>query len=142
MQNMAGRITEAKSVMICSPFVPCRTPMLNVKQKLSQKLRFLDIGECGTVHALQGRQADIVILVLGSKSGKNGHQTRRWAAAEPNLINVAVSRAVETLVVIGCAADWQCFETMKRIAAELGRFGGGTVESLSDLPAKKEAGLF
>jgi superfamily I DNA and/or RNA helicase len=116
--------------------------MQNVKQKLSQKLRFLDIGECGTVHALQGRQADIVILVLGSKSGKNGHQTRRWAAAEPNLINVAVSRAVETLVVIGCAADWQCFETMKRIAAELGRFGGGTVESLSDLPVRKEAGLF
>ena len=56
----------------------------------------------GTVHVFQGQEYDVVILVLGGGSAG----ARRWAAATPNLLNVAVTRAKDRLYVVGDHAAW------------------------------------
>ncbi|KAK1548689.1 hypothetical protein Q3G72_023666 [Acer saccharum] len=63
--------------------------------------------ESGTVHRFQGREADIVLLVLGSAPGPTGTPSRHWASHRPNLLNVALTRARLRLYVIGNVEDWQ-----------------------------------
>ena len=59
----------------------------------------------GTIHTVQGREAEAVIFVLGAP---NPDQTgaRGWAGKQPNLLNVAVTRAKEALYVIGNRNLW------------------------------------
>ncbi len=59
----------------------------------------------GTVHTVQGQEADVVVLVLGT--GKENGRARSWAAEKPNLLNVAASRAKRRLYVIGNRERWQ-----------------------------------
>lgn len=60
----------------------------------------------GTVHTVQGREAEAVIFVLGAplatQSGARG-----WAGGQPNLLNVAVTRAKEVIYVVGSRARWK-----------------------------------
>lgn len=59
----------------------------------------------GTVHTVQGREADTVIFVLGAAlPSQNG--ARQWAGSSVNLLNVAVTRAKENLYVVGSRAAW------------------------------------
>lgn len=60
----------------------------------------------GTVHTVQGREAEIVFFVLGAQSSsQNG--ARGWAGGRPNLVNVAVTRAKTSLYVIGNRQLWK-----------------------------------
>jgi ATP-dependent exoDNAse (exonuclease V) alpha subunit len=60
----------------------------------------------GTVHTVQGREAEAVIFVLGApKPGQTG--ARGWAGDRRNLLNVAVTRAKEVLYVIGNRNLWR-----------------------------------
>lgn len=70
-----------------------------------------------TVHAFQGQEADVVLLVLGSIPGPAGRAQRRWASDPANLVNVAVTRARRDLVVIGNRSEWTA-EAAFRIVAE------------------------
>lgn len=60
----------------------------------------------GTVHTVQGREAEAVILVLGAP---NPAQTgaRGWAGGRPNLLNVASTRAKEVIYVVGNRKLWR-----------------------------------
>ncbi|MEK7654820.1 MAG: AAA domain-containing protein [Pseudomonadota bacterium] len=59
----------------------------------------------GTVHTVQGREAEAIFFVLGAPSeGQRG--ARIWAGSLPNLLNVAITRAKEVVYIIGNRSLW------------------------------------
>lgn len=60
----------------------------------------------GTVHTVQGREAETVFFVLGAQA-LTQHGARAWAGGRPNLVNVAVTRAKSALYVIGNRELWK-----------------------------------
>lgn len=72
----------------------------------------------GTVHTVQGREADSVIFVLGAPlQAQRG--ARGWAGGYPNILNVAATRAKENLYVVGYKAAWQEAGVFRHLAARL-----------------------
>jgi superfamily I DNA and/or RNA helicase len=59
---------------------------------------------CGTIHAFQGKETDIVFIILGSDPNFDG--ARAWAAEKPNMLNVALTRAKQYVYVIGNRQLW------------------------------------
>ncbi|SHI39479.1 AAA domain-containing protein [Aureimonas altamirensis DSM 21988] len=60
----------------------------------------------GTVHTVQGREAEAVFFLLGAPSAEQ-RGARCWAGGRPNLLNVAVTRAKESVYVIGNRSLWK-----------------------------------
>ncbi|WP_434114370.1 AAA domain-containing protein [Paraburkholderia caffeinilytica] len=58
----------------------------------------------GTVHTFQGKEESVVVFVLGADHDHAG--SADWAAAKPNLLNVAVTRAQHRVFVVGDASLW------------------------------------
>ncbi|MFZ3492953.1 AAA domain-containing protein [Streptomyces sp. 5.8] len=73
---------------------------------------------CATVHRAQGKEADVVVLVLGG--GRPG--ARDWAARTPHLLNVAASRARRRLYVIGERSLWAPLPHFDVLASQLTEF--------------------
>lgn len=73
--------------------------------------------KCGTIHTFQGKEADIVFLVLGSDPDVPG--ARGWASQKPNMLNVAITRAKKRLYVIGNKKLWKNFNYFSTLAKEL-----------------------
>jgi hypothetical protein len=69
----------------------------------------------GTIHTVQGREAEAVIFVLGAPSPSQTG-ARGWAGGKPNLLNVAVTRAKEVLYVIGNKQLWSQAGLFKELA--------------------------
>jgi hypothetical protein len=80
-------------------------PFRDVARRLAERSRSYKGLRAGTIHTAQGKEADIVILVLGSDPAREG--ARCWAASKPNLLNVAVSRARRRLYVVGDREAWK-----------------------------------
>ena len=53
----------------------------------------------GTVHTFQGKENKVVFLVLGASDKEKG--AANWAVSEPNIINVAATRAKVWFFIIG-----------------------------------------
>jgi hypothetical protein len=72
----------------------------------------------GTVHTVQGREAEAVIFILGAPSpAQTG--ARAWAGGPPNLLNVAVTRAKERLYVVGHRELWRQAGLFRELDARL-----------------------
>jgi superfamily I DNA/RNA helicase len=84
------------------------TPFKDVRNALEDALRSrirtraVVSGMFGTVHTFQGKEADVVIFVLGGTRGS----ISSFAADKANLLNVALTRAKKRVYVIGAKADW------------------------------------
>ncbi|MDX3536493.1 AAA domain-containing protein [Streptomyces sp. MB09-01] len=94
-----GGVDLGRDVFVISPF---RQVVAGAKRVCRD---FMPAERVGTVHTTQGKEADVVILVLGTDPGRAG--ARAWAASRPNLLNVAVSRAKRRLFVIGNLDAWR-----------------------------------
>jgi hypothetical protein len=96
-------------VLIVSPF---RAVASDVR-KLARRFGVDTKRQAGTIHTAQGKEADIVILVLGGQTPG----ARSWAASSPNLFNVAVSRARRRIYVIGNRRNWSILPYFQDLAA-------------------------
>ncbi|MGR4880577.1 DEAD/DEAH box helicase [Streptomyces sp. LARHCF249] len=94
-----GDVDLARDVFVISPF---RQVVAGAKRACRD---LMPAERVGTVHTTQGKEADVVILILGTDPGRPG--ARAWAASRPNLLNVAVSRAKRRLFVIGNLDAWR-----------------------------------
>ncbi len=116
------------------------TPFRKIAQACRARLpkkRFPHV-EVGTVHTFQGKEANIVFLILGTAPGDKGEGARQWAASKPNLLNVAVTRAKSRLYVIGDSSQWGKQNYFRTLLAAL------PIRSLTDfdaLPSGHEANL-
>ena len=81
------------------------SPFRAVVKELREIGKAFGITLAGTVHTVQGKEADVVILVLGGNPSNVG--AKIWAASSPNLLNVAVSRARRRLYVVGDRQAWK-----------------------------------
>lgn len=105
-EELTRRLKE--SVFVVSPF---RDVVSGIGRVAGNRL---DPRRYGTVHTTQGKEADIVILVLGT--GADQVNSRGWAAKRPNLLNVAVTRARRRLIVIGDFDAWSRHRYFKDLA--------------------------
>ncbi len=124
-------LTELARQGICRPdlFIisPFRVVAAEMRQRLAKARDLLQAFEApsrwwedriGTIHTFQGREADSVILLLGAPNANQGG-ARQWAAGEPNILNVAVSRAKQNFYVVGSYGAWSGVGHFRELARML-----------------------
>ncbi|MDC9812769.1 DEAD/DEAH box helicase [Rhizobium binxianense] len=71
----------------------------------------------GTVHTFQGKEEDIVFMVLGADADHRGAAS--WAASKPNLLNVALTRAKRRFYIVGDRNLWEGLPYFRETAGAL-----------------------
>jgi AAA domain len=122
--ELARRVANA--VFVMSPF---RDIVDELRKSVRQRLP-PGANRLGTIHTTQGKEADIVILVLGTATDQVG--SRQWASQTPNLLNVAVTRARRRLVVIGDYRNWSQHSSF-HVLAEHARRGVDSLLTVVDV---------
>jgi hypothetical protein len=107
--NLMSQGISADDIFLISPF---RVVMRRLRQIASR----FDI-QAGTIHTAQGKESEVVILVLGGDPRRPG--AKQWASTRPNLLNVAVSRAKRRLYVVGNQEAWRQYRYFGVCAAVL-----------------------
>jgi hypothetical protein len=100
---------SADDIFLISPFRVVVRRLRQIASRFSIK--------AGTIHTVQGKESDVIILVLGGDPRRPG--AKQWASARPNLLNVAVSRARQRLYVVGNQAAWEQYQYFGVCAAVL-----------------------
>ena len=86
------------------------TPFKNVAYCLSQELKKIGftrydekgkVTNIGTVHTFQGKEAPIVFFVVGCDGRSIGAANWAVGTSNPNILNVAATRAKEEFYIIG-----------------------------------------
>jgi len=127
LKMLATQGVTQPDVFIISPFRIVAHELrrrLDRERQLAGSLR-IDIrrwafDRVGTIHTVQGREAEAVVLVLGAPNVRQ-HGARQWAAGVPNIVNVAVSRAKASLYVVGSYGAWSGVGYMRNVASVLPR---------------------
>jgi hypothetical protein len=95
----------AAGIRVISPFRKVVAQAHRVHESVFPDISARDRAQwVGTVHTMQGKEADVVILVLGGDPARP--RARRFATEAPNLLNVAVTRARRRLYIIGNRETW------------------------------------
>lgn len=115
---------ELSSIYVISPFKIVKTELSQAISLLleRQSKKVTDLNNwrkknIGTIHTFQGKENDIVILVLGCDPSNKGGAT--WASSKPNLLNVAVTRAKKNIFVVGDLQVWQSLPYFRDLASTL-----------------------
>ena len=113
IQKLRARNTKFKDIFIITPFTSVAYGFKKYMESLSNdivnwtkednKKDWLD-DNIGTVHTFQGKEAKVVIYMLGCQSDGAANGAIKWVNA--NNINVAFTRAREYIYVIGDAVKW------------------------------------
>lgn len=80
------------------------SPFRNISEYLKKHriaTRIKD-GNIGTVHTFQGKEAKVVIVVMGGQT----EGARNWVVQKPNLLNVAITRAKKQFYFVGNFSLW------------------------------------
>jgi superfamily I DNA and/or RNA helicase len=112
-------------------------------QSLNLSETFRKLVKIDTVDSYQGKENPIVIvsLVRNNVEGpaENGVKTiREGFLVRPNRINVAVSRAMDRLVIVGSQSRWKAGGAMARLTLAIGgalEEGDASIRSASELLA-------
>jgi hypothetical protein len=125
LRQLAAADIAAPDVFIISPF---RIVAQKLRQRLVAERHLLEQwadkpstwakNRIGTIHTVQGREADSVLLVLGAPLPRHA-KARRWAGEQPNILNVAITRAKENFYVIGARRAWSGVGHFKVLAGTL-----------------------
>lgn len=113
IQKLRVRNVEFKDIFIITPFTSVAYGFKKYMESLSNdivnwtkednKKDWLD-DNIGTVHTFQGKEAKVVIYMLGCQSDDSANGAIKWVNA--NNVNVAFTRAREYIYVIGDASKW------------------------------------
>ncbi len=117
LKDLQTKNVQMKDVFLISPFRDVIKNSAVIAKKYEVK--------SSTLHAVQGQENAIVILVMGSRADSPG--TRKWATEKPNLFNVAVTRAKERLYVIGDRILWSEYTVSKTLIDMLDQHNVGAL---------------
>ncbi|MBA8666884.1 DNA2/NAM7 family helicase [Holosporaceae bacterium 'Namur'] len=101
-----------KSTFVISPFKSIKTGLSSlIKDNHADKELFRNKAvferwiefNVGTTHTFQGKEAEIVIFILGGNCEKSN---LNWVAETPNILNVALTRAKRAIYIIGDFHIW------------------------------------
>ena len=121
IQKLRARNAEFKDIFIITPFTSVAHGFKTYMQSISDDIvNWTDKDNksgwlkdnIGTVHTFQGKEAKVVIYMLGCQSDGTANGAIKWVNA--NNVNVAFTRAKEYIYVIGDATKWA--ELNKNIA--------------------------
>ena len=115
IQKLRARNTKFKDIFIITPFTTVAYGFKKYMESISDDIvNWTDTDKdnksswlkdnIGTVHTFQGKEAKVVIYMLGCQSDGSANGAIKWVNA--NNINVAFTRAKEYVYVIGDATKW------------------------------------
>lgn len=121
------------------------TPFVNQREQIKEYLARESIADdvCGTVHAFQGEEKDIILFSL-ALTADTSQSTYEWLKNNKELINVATSRPREQLIILGDAEqikrlhnsdDDDLYELCKYVSTQ------GNFEVSSKAPLSRALGI-
>lgn len=115
LAHVADRPVLADEIYVITPFRNVANKLIKILDKIHFTKRVEGrVINVGTVHTFQGKEAKIVYLVLGADPKSKGAAS--WAVSDPNIMNVAATRAKEEFYIIG---DKQLYASLgSRVADE------------------------